>query len=394
MLLKATMAPRLHRFRYSTEAPGLRESVFVYTGVEKVPKNVTKVKIASSVTAIPPYTFRDCRNLRHVYLYEGLVVIGEGAFYCCSVLQHVEIPSTVKVIGNRAFYCCSLREASIPDGIEFVDQAAFWGCNFPNFRLPECSSEIPNRLVEFCSSCYSVEILEHTKVIDEATFAFCCAMRNMAIPPTVEFIGKRAFQECDQLRKIYKDDNILIQALRTRFDRLPMHQVSYYQSYHSTKSTLENLKKAIKESKAENYGRQDCFGMTPLHILALSKKQELGPYKLVVRYYSKDLVTEDKWGDLPIYYACTVNAPTEIVRFLLYIHKKEFPDIDLKWERMIERLCAYRYVRSFQLSAICFFARLCHLTFLLLPMTAGEVPRLSSFSWKLNQETFQVKKFI
>ena len=51
------------------------------------------------------------------------------------------------------------------------------------------------------------------------------------------------------------------------------------------------------------------------------------------------LITEDKWGCLPILYAIWGGVPEGITSFLIDEHKSAFPNHVLNWDKMVETLC-------------------------------------------------------
>jgi hypothetical protein len=68
-----------------------------YNGVDdiiNVPKHVTHVKVGPSATVIPSRAFCDCCQLITVEFPEGLEVIDDLAFYSCTSLTTICIPST------------------------------------------------------------------------------------------------------------------------------------------------------------------------------------------------------------------------------------------------------------------------------------------------------------
>ena len=84
---------------------------------------------------------------------------------------------------------------------------------------------------------------------------------------------------------------------------------------------------------------QDCLGMTPLHILACSAKHVLHLFQIIISDQPGSLISEDKWGCLPIIYVIWGNAPQKIVQFLIDAQKSAFPDFILNWDKMLEILC-------------------------------------------------------
>jgi hypothetical protein len=61
-------------------------------------------------------------------------------------------------------------------------------------------------------------------------------------------------------------------------------------------------------------------------------------YELIVQKYPENLVTRDRWGDVPLLYAFWCNAPDEILHFLVESYKTRYPGYAFDWESMIETL--------------------------------------------------------
>jgi hypothetical protein len=59
----------------------------------------------------------------------------------------------------------------------------------------------------------------------------------------------------------------------------------------------------------------------------------------VLSFIKSSLITEDKWGCLPILYAIWCDAPQEVTQFLVDGQKSAFPNHILSWDKMIETLC-------------------------------------------------------
>jgi len=349
--------------------------VFLYTGQETnlIPRDVKRVRVDRSVILIPDKAFMDCTKLEEVDLCEGLQEIGDSAFHDCLALKHFTIPSTVKRIGEHAFYNTSLISLHLPDGVESVGGLAFLQCKFPNFRIPPLVTTISQGIFYRCQCLFSLELPESTRQIKDDAFSRCRSLRNAAIPPNAgtgrglfahcadlqQLFGSEAqiavppnalledvFEDCSDLQQLFGSEGEIIDALRHRFDGLPIHKILYYQSYHPV--TLDQLNKATNmrsgqsrtlRSKLDPTGKeQDCLGMTPLHILACSTIQDLPLYQAMIEKYPENLITKDKWGGLPILYAIWSNAPSEIIQFLLNSHESIYPNQELNWSNMVETL--------------------------------------------------------
>jgi hypothetical protein len=78
--------------------------------------------------------------------------------------------------------------------------------------------------------------------------------------------------------------------------------------------------------------------MTPLHILACSSVHDLELYRLIVENYPANLITEDRWGALPLLYAFWGAAPAEIIQFLLESYRSLYPGHIFNWTMIVETI--------------------------------------------------------
>jgi len=155
----------------------------------------------------------------------------------------------------------------------------------------------------------------------------------------------KAFSECTDLLSIFGTSYQVGNALKHRFDNLPIHKMLYYQSYNNI--TSEQLNNAVNmrsrynmremSSRLDTTGNeQDYLGMTPLHILACSSVQNIDMYRIILEKYPGNLITKDLWGEIPLVYAIWGEAPSEIVWLLIDSITVKYPDYDLEWGEMFE----------------------------------------------------------
>jgi hypothetical protein len=200
---------------------------------------------------------------------------------------------------------------------------------------------------------FSLELPEIVTEIGGSAFECCYCLRNVAFPPDVVF-GDYIFIDNDtfvnegvatmtDLQRLFGDSNAeIIWELQHRFDGLPIHKFVYYQSY--TENVLQKLIAAINQSQSlrskldPTGNQQDCLGMTPLHIMACSSVHDLEVYRVIVEKYPANLITEDRWGALPLLYAFWGAAPAEIVQFLIESYQKFYPGHVLNWTTMVETM--------------------------------------------------------
>jgi hypothetical protein len=339
--------------------------VFVYTPIHasrdeqnegflpnSVSSDVIHVRVDPSVTSIPDRAFYGRKKLTEVELCEGLVEIGEQSFGCCDhSITKINIPNSLRWIRDCAFrhsLRCSIR---LHDGIESIEYSAFAHSIFTNFRVPSLITVIPEYMLFNCRSMLSLEFPTNISEIKNGAFGDCICLRNVAFPPNADigddiFINEGVDINTD-LKEMFGNSNArIIWNLKHRFDKLPIHSIVYYQSYNQ--GVLQNLITAINmrsgqcpmsNSKLDLTGyQQDCLGMTPLHILACSSVHDLEVYRVIVENYPSNLITEDRWGALPLLYAFWGAAPSEIIQFLLESYHSRFPNHVFNWTMMVKTM--------------------------------------------------------
>jgi hypothetical protein len=328
--------------------------VFVYTGPggAVVPDDVVRVRVDPSVTSIPANAFNPRKKLAEVELCEGLVEIGDRSFsWCNHSITKINIPNSIRRIRDGAFNDSLRCPIRLHDGIESIESGAFAGCIFTNFRIPPLITVIPVGVLSNCRATFSVELSENVMEIESGAFARCFCLRNIAFPPNAVFGDDDIFideddNEMTDLQRLFGSEAAIIRELQHRFDRLPIHKLVYYHLYHQ--GVLQNVIAAMNmrsiqsrtlRSKLDPTGNhQDCLGMTPLHILACSSVHNMELYCVMVEKYPTNLITEDRWGALPLLYAFWGAAPVEIIDFLLESYQSLYPGHVFNWTMMVKTL--------------------------------------------------------
>ena len=280
--------------------------VFVYIEGVVVPDDVVRVRVHPSVTVIPEGAFKEQNKLEEVVLCDGLLEIGDEAFMECQALQKITIPSTVteikfcsfyqcksldevvlyegnlQIIGVRAFSDTNIKRIKIPSTVTLIDNYAFAGC----YELAEVDLYEGLQSINYCafSSCISLKhITIPTTVTKIAVHAFadCMSLRDIAVSPNAEFVNYNggvmtsgntyAFYDCKDLEEVFDTDikDQLINALKHRFENLPIHKMIHYQSCVPVSvdqlNDATDIKISQRHSKLNPTGsQQDCLGMTPL----------------------------------------------------------------------------------------------------------------------------------
>jgi len=337
--------------------------------------SLKRINIPSTATTICNWAFYNCKKIEELNLPEGLIEIGirtfsdtsikrikvpstvtiikESAFDSCKKLQQVELCEGLQSIGDYAFdNCPSLNHIIVPTTVTSIGEKTFWGCkSLRKLRIPIMTA-IPERAVCVCTGMFSVELPEDVVRVEEAAFAMCSSLRNIAIHPYT-IIDELVFGGCTSLRLLFGTETNIMNALKQRFDNLPIHKMIYYQSYNNMTVKQLNeaitMKKRVLGSNLNPTGNlQDGLDMTPLHIMACSTVQNIELYKVLVAKYPENLITKDKWKALPLLYVVWGNAPDEIVQFLVESYKSIYPNYLFDWTGMLKTLCKTKAFNSIQ----------------------------------------------
>jgi hypothetical protein len=171
----------------------------------------------------------------------------------------------------------------------------------------------------------------------------------VAFPPNAVFGDNVFIDEGDDeeiltdLLHLFGSNARIISELSHRFDKLLIHRLVYYQSYNQgvlqiliAAINMRSGQRRLLRPKLDPTGnQQDCLGMTPLHILTCSSVHDLELYRVIVENYPANLVTEDRWGALPLLYAFWGAAPAEIIQFLLESYQSLYPGYEFNWTMMV-----------------------------------------------------------
>ena len=207
----------------------------------------------SSVLEICKDAFKDCCNLRHVVLNEGLLSIRKNAFLGCKSLKSITLPSTLIEIADSAFKNCSnLEEIVLNDSLQKIGDNAFNKCKtlksiiFPAsltelgyYVFDDCTSlaevvfsegpksigrlEVPSHLkdqYEMQSFEYDGERISDSNLkevvfhegglssIEQGVFGGCRSLESIKLPSTIYEIGECAFYECTKLKEVVLNEGL------------------------------------------------------------------------------------------------------------------------------------------------------------------------------------------
>jgi hypothetical protein len=90
---------------------------------------IESIKIPESVSYIGNAAFSNCKGLRIIKLPRNLVMINGYTFQNCSCLETCVLSDNLKCVGEWAFSRTRLTSVILPDGVTYLANYAFAGCN-------------------------------------------------------------------------------------------------------------------------------------------------------------------------------------------------------------------------------------------------------------------------
>lgn len=248
--------------------------------------------IPESVSSIQESAFQGCEKMVSIHLpTKGLQSLGSRAFAHCTALEYFAVPLTVCVLESCTFLdCCRLRHVELGQ-VQRIQNGVFRNCrSLTHVRLPITLKVIGSHAFSGCSSLLSIELPNALEEIGDYAFASCVTLKNGMIPSTVVVVGQHLWGGCFEGFAVHKVPTLI----RKRFEGLPLHTVCYFQSYYS--NAMDQLVQAMEQGGKSDHKMVDCFGQTPFHILALSKRPNKELWLALLKKYNDIHHSKDHWG--------------------------------------------------------------------------------------------------
>ena len=168
-------------------------------------KNIKSVIIESGVTYIGYNVFPNCTSLESITIPEGVTSIGYSAFENCTSLKSVTIPKGVNSILDEAFQnCTSLELVAIPESVNYFGGKVFYNTPWLEKKQNENPLVVVNKiLIDGKKASGEVSIPENVTYIGKKAFEGCDNLTSVTIPKGVTSIGIGAFERCNSLETFF-----------------------------------------------------------------------------------------------------------------------------------------------------------------------------------------------
>ena len=170
----------------------------------------------SGLTFIPQYAFSNCRRLRSIVLPDEVQKIRDNSFTGATSLEAFHIPAEVDSIGGSILAgATSIKRLTIdPDNTHFMlqEDILYQGSAEELIYCPPHKSgpvTLPNSVIRIddnafylCEKITDIHMNEGLKYISDAVFMGCNGLATLLIPASVEKIGTGCFY-CPNMKAIY-----------------------------------------------------------------------------------------------------------------------------------------------------------------------------------------------
>ena len=149
--------------------------------------SLTNVTIPSSVSSFSSYgVFAECPKLAK---FNGKYASSDGRWlingtlllaFAPAGLTECTIPNGVKTIGGSIFYnCTSLTSITIPDGVTYIYEYAFYSTSLTSITIPDSVTYIYKYAFNNCRSLASATIGNGITSIQNGVFSYCLNLKTI-----------------------------------------------------------------------------------------------------------------------------------------------------------------------------------------------------------------------
>ncbi len=208
-------------------------------------KNLKAISLSDSIESIENGAFFYCTSIQDVTIADGVTSVAYDAFYGCSSLQQVSIGESLLSFDGRAFMDCPLLSAfsvkesnpyfsshegvlynkdktilvrcpeakkvlTIPSSVIRIEEWAFGYSSLKQVTLPNGLQSIGYGAFLDSSDLESIVIPDSVTELSGAAFLGCSSLKSMTISGTIASIGFQMFQECVSLETVIIKEGVQI----------------------------------------------------------------------------------------------------------------------------------------------------------------------------------------
>lgn len=170
-------------------------------------------------------------HLRSVVLPSTVEYLGRGAFAWCENLEKVTFTPGYRddILRDYVFYATALEEAVFPEGIKQIEKAAFMHCdNLKTVAVPSTVQYIGRRVFAYTSGLNTVTFAKgidlklyyigDSGLVDSGAIFDHSGITSIEIPASVDILPRVMFQSCERLTTVtFEQDSKLVYIMSNAF---------------------------------------------------------------------------------------------------------------------------------------------------------------------------------
>lgn len=179
--------------------------------------------IPDTITYLDEDAFRAMPNLRSVYIGKGVRIIQMWNFGSCRKLQsliinkenpHLQVYGGLVLSKDGKMLYTSLfdrRHYDIPEGVETVNQIAFWyNPRLESISFPCSIRTIGDNSFSYLPRLRKVVLPEGVEELSTQCFQMCENLEYVDLPSTIRQLDKQAFYGCRSLKRIINRSDVIL----------------------------------------------------------------------------------------------------------------------------------------------------------------------------------------
>ena len=255
-----------------------------------VPESLKSVTITKG-TILKSGSFSGCQYLKNITIPESIEIIEENAFSGCSSLKSINIPNSIKEISVYSFKDCSNLQYNRLDGVKYLGNSSnlyLVACGLIDKSANEINinsncTTIAN--YAFANSTYitEIEIFENIKNLGSHAFSGCSQLATVKLPTSIKQLKNSLFLNCTSLKTINLTENLTniegyafkgCSSLETIKIPSTIKKISTFSFYGC--SSLKSIELHDDITNIEGYAFNGCTALTSLCLP--ENLMELGEY--------------------------------------------------------------------------------------------------------------------
>ncbi len=140
-------------------------------------------------------------NDKHIVIPDSVTEICDNAYNELNYVESVDFPDGLEKIDNGAFYRCSIDLITLPDSVTEVGVFAF-GENYSSEINFSASLKTIGEYAFNAAWVREITLPEGLETVDANAFAECTNLNTLYLPSTLTSVASSAFYKCDNIQTL------------------------------------------------------------------------------------------------------------------------------------------------------------------------------------------------